>query len=409
MKYLGQAEDQTLEFKGRAVLKDLSAVARAAVAMLNAEGGTVWIGVGENSGRAASVEPIDHVLRERERVMHHLRDSIEPTPDGQDVQLTEEPVDGGHVLKLRLDPNRSKQPYAQLKNGTRRFLLRVGAQVRDMTRQEWLGAVIRARGNPAGGGPPNSPQLQFLASERKKFLEAGRPWFWHHIQPLGDCRIDFGKRGLVDKVRQYLIEPKRSGNRRLVGYSAVHPYWGLYENGGRLIVTRDGRGIGAEPTGYTWVFANGALQHQAPLSSLFRVERDFAGEIHPLALFEKAASLFRLARAIHADQDIVGHPAPAFGSDLAFSGSSDLKLRGGSHNSLAFNDDYLASRSGLLGRLDGSFELTQPLTFERQELGDAPDRCAFRLMEKVYEAFGIDPAHITPEYDRRRGVLDLPE
>jgi hypothetical protein len=55
---LGETESQKLEFKGKDALKHLPNVSRAVVAMLNTAGGDIWIGLGEEQGRAVRVDAI---------------------------------------------------------------------------------------------------------------------------------------------------------------------------------------------------------------------------------------------------------------------------------------------------------------------------------------------------------------
>ena len=51
----------------------------------------------------------------------------------------------------------------------------------------------------------------------------------------------------------------------------------------------------------------------------------------------------------------------------------------------------------------------KPLLFEAQELADEPDRCGYRLVERVYEAFGFRREAIPREFDEASGRLLLPE
>ena len=78
---LGQPEGERLEFKGRDVLRHLSNVSREVVAMLNASGGDIWIGLVEEQGRAVRVEAIENPAREINRLRDHFSDAIEPSPD----------------------------------------------------------------------------------------------------------------------------------------------------------------------------------------------------------------------------------------------------------------------------------------------------------------------------------------
>jgi hypothetical protein len=50
-----------------------------------------------------------------------------------------------------------------------------------------------------------------------------------------------------------------------------------------------------------------------------------------------------------------------------------------------------------------------PLVFSLQEVIEEPDRCGFRLVRRVYEAFGFYEDAIPKEFDRKTGRLVLPE
>ena len=49
--------------------------------------------------------------------------------------------------------------------------------------------------------------------------------------------------------------------------------------------------------------------------------------------------------------------------------------------------------------------LPKPLTFQRDEILDEPDRCGFRLVAQVYDRFEYWEKDIPQEFDRERGRL----
>jgi len=53
--------------------------------------------------------------------------------------------------------------------------------------------------------------------------------------------------------------------------------------------------------------------------------------------------------------------------------------------------------------------LTQPLIFQFEEMDTEPDRCGYRLVEQVYEAFGLRREDIPKLFDLETGRLVLPE
>jgi hypothetical protein len=48
------------------------------------------------------------------------------------------------------------------------------------------------------------------------------------------------------------------------------------------------------------------------------------------------------------------------------------------------------------------------MVFSSQEVIDRPDRCAFRVVRRLYEAFGLSEDAIPHEYDREAGRLLFP-
>lgn len=49
-----------------------------------------------------------------------------------------------------------------------------------------------------------------------------------------------------------------------------------------------------------------------------------------------------------------------------------------------------------------------PLTFSFNEVQEEPDRCAFRLVRRIYEAFGLFEEDMSSEFDRESGRMILP-
>jgi schlafen family protein len=84
---IGQRENQRLEFKSKDALRHLASVGRAVVAMLNSEGGDVWIGLKEVDGVAVTLEPIHNPDQEIKRLRDHFSDSIEPSPGPQEISF----------------------------------------------------------------------------------------------------------------------------------------------------------------------------------------------------------------------------------------------------------------------------------------------------------------------------------
>jgi predicted HTH transcriptional regulator len=133
---LGQAESQKLEFKAKDALKHLPNVSREVVAMLNSSGGEVWLGLGEEHGRAVRIDPIEHPDREINRLKDHFSDAIEPSPIAGEIDIKAVCCEGGTVLRVSVNGSKQRRPY-DLREGTaRHFLKRVDDRLRSMSRVE---------------------------------------------------------------------------------------------------------------------------------------------------------------------------------------------------------------------------------------------------------------------------------
>ncbi|MGH7150589.1 MAG: hypothetical protein ACREIU_07820, partial [Planctomycetota bacterium] len=151
---------------------------------------------------------------------------------------------------------------------------------------------------------------------------------------------------------------------------------------------------------HTEVRWDGGLSFRTPLENLHwkGPER----EIWPYILFELPVSLFRLARAIYGR---IGLPRESeVAGDLAILGIRGWTLRPGSRPDLLPRFDEGARFEG-----EQDFVLDEPLAFQCKDILDEPDRCAVRLVAKVYEAFGYGREAIPREFDWTSGRLVMPE
>ena len=100
------------------------------------------------------------------------------------------------------------------------------------------------------------------------------------------------------------------------------------------------------------------------------------------------------------------YPESASGSvlvDLLFAGIRGWKLRSGTPGRWFLSDRV----EMLLGRR--SHAEPASLCFGSMRSREAPDRCAYRLIERVYEAFGLRRENIPDLFDPETGRLVLPE
>jgi hypothetical protein len=365
---LGQPEGQKLELKGTGAspLK----VARAIVALLNADGGEVWWGIEEKDGVAQTVEPLDDPAAKRDALLNHLVDTLEPPPlDEMKIDVIPSPAHAtGQILRIRVAKGR-RGPYAQIDKG-RHYWLRVGSRTRTMTHEE-LQAAFRGSSEPP---PRRLPDGQHPADK----------WthFWMSVTPDPKLVLELQN----ERFDELLTNPQKSGNR---------------------------------PTGWTFAVRRGEVKPRAASLSaeLERFQRieiwhdgliEFRGsydrlnhsnnpaEIYPYALIEFPLSVLRLARAILLDGQVVGGSVHI---DLALFSATGRVLRKGSPR------DFLDEE--LVPFPDPDLILPRPLTFSTEELVASPELCNLRLVSQIYLGFGYRERDLPPELDRKTGVLSL--
>ncbi|HEX5761012.1 MAG TPA: ATP-binding protein [Thermoanaerobaculia bacterium] len=379
---LGARENQQLEFKGRDALDRPELVGRAVVAMLNAQGGTVWVGLREEQGRAVTVEPLSTPDGAERRLLDYLVDAIEPAPSAREVELRRVPTDGGVVLRIEARPEATHRPYALLSHGGRIFVTRVADRARLMTREEVLGGSTKIL--------PSDQELQHamakVLTEQAAAQRNGGESFWLRLEPAAEVELHIQE----PKVADLLQEPRLSGNRPM-GWN----FAGLH----RLEVRKGKLVTNPADLDYVEVRRDGGLVFGLPLRRL-HWKGDDPREIWPLALLEFPISAFRIARVLY---EGVLRAQDRVVAELALFGIKGWKLRPGSPGSWS----RLGGPESFTESAD--FTLERPLVFRFEEIEAEPDRCGYRLIERVYEAFGLRREAIPEEFDRSAGRLVLPE
>jgi hypothetical protein len=211
---------------------------------------------------------------------------------------------------------------------------------------------------------------------------------WLRIQPVEGLGLDLGD-GRLD---EYLREPRKTGNR-LSGWKFANPYLLPRRKRDRLVQGEPGGPI-------TEILADGGIRFTAPIASLYGSGPE--RELWPLALLEYPVSIVRLARAVY--QDIKRPRDPRILADMALYGVGGWSLRPSSPVAAGYR---LEGPRNLDDAED--FVSEEPLAFDWEEVVGEPDRCGFRLVRRVYEAFGFGEESIPREFDRKSGRLVLRE
>jgi hypothetical protein len=374
---LGERENLHREFKSRDALKKPETIAREVVAMLNAKGGVVWVGLRDEGDRAVAVEPIADVERERRRLRDYLVDTIEPSPASEEVAVDMVSAEGGEILRIEARPNADRRPYSHLKESGRWFLVRISDRTRPMSREEVFSKVA----HPADADRDQANRK--ILNERKKIQEVARKKLWLALKPVREVELD-----LQDPLlKTYLLDPILTSNRR-AGWNFSTFQEAPHVRQGRLMTT------GEDDPRTVEIRRDGFLAFSVLLEALWW--KGDASQLWPPTLWEYPVSALRLAGKVYSthlgsDDRVV--------ADLAFIGLRGWKLRWGSPKSGYF---HLGPKEFLEG---DDFLLEKPLMFSGAELIDEPDRCGARLLERVYEAFGYSREAFPPEFDQKTGRL----
>ena len=382
---LGQSETSTLEFKQKDSLTHPESIGREIVGMLNSTGGEVWIGIKEQDGIAVSLDPINDPESAQRSLRDYLMDVLEPPP-GDEVNIEIERDQAGRaIMRVRVRPSDDRKPYALLKRSGRHFFIRSGDRLRPMTREEIF--PLRARSTDASD---LSAAAAGLRKEREGHERKGERVYWIALKPQPSATIDIQN----PVIRCYLQDATHTGNRPH-GWNFMSPYDEPELRRGQLVKgTKVGRTIEVRDNGSLSLTIDiDGLQHG-------RNER----EIHPFALIEYPVALFRLASCLYRNQK-VGDSGTIL-ADAALIGVQGWILRPYSPRSIHFQHPLEDPHVWIEDR-DLVWE--RALVFPGREVVEEPDWCGFRLVRRIYEAFGYFEDKIPVEFDRSKRHLIIPD
>jgi hypothetical protein len=383
---IGQEENLKLEFKRREALQKPASIAREIVAMLNTEGGQVWIGISEEDGRAVAAEGIPTARRALDSLLDHIVETIEPVPTEQEVSFQVVPDDHGlDLLVARVRPDPAHRPYAQLSNNARRFVRRVGARTVSMSRDE-IFSMARAGGQPSDA-TANNKALQIIKDERQQLWSEKAQILWIAIQPCKDLHVDVQAKD----VEELLVDPLKTRNR-LSGWT-FHSY-------DRPKLTQHAISAGTQHRRIK-IMESGGIRFHTALDSLHL--RGEANQIWPYALVEFPVSVVRLASAVYFREAREKIERKAVVMDFELIGATGWELKPFSPDDLMFS-----AREGMC-LADDDWFFPDPPSFTFAQIIDEPDACAFKLVRKAYQAFGHTEEKIPHEFDPATHQLRLPQ
>jgi hypothetical protein len=368
--------------------------------MLNAGGGEIWVGIREEGSRATDVEGIPNPQQEWRSLRAYLADTIEPFPVEGEISVDPQNWEQATVLRLKIQPSGRRGPYAYLQNGGRYFVTRQGSHNRWMDREEIFGRPREVR-------PDTLAAVMAVSAEVKHTQEAlqeGEDLFWLRLQPTRDLRLN------LEEIEEsdLLLDPTASGNRRagFVSFASVAGF------GPRVVRTTSGKAhleVGRRENTWLKVFEDGGVLFTAPLVDFWSPPRrrdDPERLLWPYAVLEYPISVFRIASTLYGatgDSRMEDKAAVAVVVHLAVFGLSGWTLRPGSPRRWTLRPP--AANPYTEGE---DFVLERPLVFAAEEL-EQPDLCGFRLIQRLYGAYGFSRSQIPEEFDQRVGRLVLPE
>ncbi len=414
---IGMREDQRLEFKGRASLDNLDKIVREAVAMLNAEGGEIWVGVREEQEIAVAIEGVDEPDLQRGRLRDALTDLIDPPPTADEVKVE---IVGKEIktLRVRVSPHPGHRPYALRRGHRLEFPIRYDDRLRPMTRteiEEAFTAELRQTAGRSRAVEP-APAERSLLADRELVLRQRATSLWLGIEPaLPSGPLDFADllgSGLLD-------EPTLIGDRR-AGINIYLTRLGSLRDEPSQRQERDWLKVGTGSPFQLNIGRTGALRSTVrfdehpfafppePDGSPFPELRE-AHLLNPKALLEYPTSFFRFWKALVNRDFLPGEPDERVFASLALVNLEGWYLRPGpNHPAWNYPLGLRLPPPALQQRprpfTEGRSFVGPVLRLQRSEILASPDRCAFRLAEPVFAAFGWLPDEI-PFFDRVAGRL----
>jgi len=391
---LGRRESAELEFKGSDAIGDLAIIGRAAVALLNAAGGALWIGIEESEGIAVKAPGLTNAEPERRRILDYLVDSIEPPPTHEEIDATLVAVDETckrQAVRLRLTPRDGRRPYALVRRHARHYLKRFDARARYMTRAELEEDFGKDRQPQAVAVEELRNRLR---ARRGELQRAGRSILWFYAGTPSPLDLD-----LQDERYRHLFTSAAASNNRAAGWNAITLYREPDLSQDRL-----------QQNGMT-LWRNGSLELEVPIENLHWKGEE--NEIYPFAFIEYTVSTFRLAGVVYRDALEPGgvlQPKSLVLADLGLFNGSAWRLRPHSPRSIGYLRDEIVADALMQGPGDSEVRdvlLHQPHPFFVHEVIEEPDRCAFRIVREVYQALGYTEDKIPAEFDRTTGRLEL--
>jgi len=379
MNLLGRRESQQFEAKRAEALDDPETLPRAVSAMLNAGGGEVWVGLDAHDGVVTAILGVADPESARRRVSDRLVDMIEPPPTDE-VEVEVKSFGGKELLRVIAKRTRGRGPYlVKRRNGLKGYV-RTQDRNRSLTWDEIRQSVLHSHGQASDEAESVDAAVRKLIARREKVRTPG---FLHlRLVPVPPFALELSR----DDVNELYRNAAATGNRES-GWNFITPYATPKK-------TQHGWS-GGDGDAVVNVMDDGAIELRLPFERLHW--QGPPEELWPWALVEHAVAVFRLARVLYTDAD---HDNVVL-TDLALFGLRGWRLGPYSPRAVGYR---LRDHTEFV---ESDFE-DDPLHLRIAEIVDSPDRCAWRLLRRLWAAFGYTDDQMPKELDPDRGLI-LPE
>ncbi len=295
----GTPEGTQIEFKRAEKLRNRDRrldIVRTVVAMRNADGGTVWVGLAEKGEKLERQDPLGESDKPLiEDLRNQLIDLIEPMPRLEtDVLLHSVEVEGGWVLGLEVKSLKGP-PSCMTKGRRREFLTRSGSRNKPLSYAE-----IVAPGK-------ESPSLRAeVDRQHELWSQEFDPTAGLAVSALPEGSPDEAPTKVAPSVKALLTSPPPSVARES-GWTWHSRYAKPGSNRGSIRAGQgDYRMLEVSPVGRVQFFT--ALEHlvwkENADATGVEFEQPLKGQLYPYAVVETVASLMRVIRAVFDELDL---------------------------------------------------------------------------------------------------------
>jgi len=384
---LGKRESETLEFKASDALKNPAVIGREVVAFLNAgRPAEIWVGVTDDG----ALDPLRVNAKLLSALEDHLNDTIRPRAS-EWLHADLVTVRDSEVLLVRVTPPTRGDPFAQLKQGGWHFYVRAGSRVRPL---EFHEIAARFRPDVEQQRNPLIDADARLRQERDRQMANSRQHLWVGWQPVWISARTKGQERIASTNRlleTWLQDPELTRNRRN-GWNFANQY--VQPSRGRDSVSL----VAGENEVH--VHGDGLVSFLATLDRLVWNNNNDNKLVANWPLCEFPTSLARLLATMLQTPEVCPESPAYVLADIGLSGAKGWKLcRFDPLRQLPMPWDFKTWED------EADLVWPEPLQFGMDEFLANPDRCAMRLVDRAYQAFGFRDDELPDLFDRASGKL----